>query len=65
MARDFERSAKIVMSLVRVDLALGRDADAQESIRMALCEASEVGRTRNTKLCKAFGDGRQTPMQKM
>jgi hypothetical protein len=57
MKLDFDRGAAIVLSLVKADLALGRDAAALETIRMAMCEASEVGRKRNTKLCKAFGDG--------
>jgi hypothetical protein len=58
--RDFDRSAKIVLNLVKSALLPGNggDAQAQESIRMALCEASEVGRKLNAKLHKVIGDGR-------
>jgi hypothetical protein len=50
--RDFDRSAKIVLNLVKSALLPGNggDAQAQESIRMALCQASDVGRDRTVRL---------------
>jgi hypothetical protein len=44
MIGDFQASAKIVLKLARVSLALGREDEAIEAIRRALCAAAQVER---------------------
>ena len=54
--RDFRRSAKIVLNLVKGHLMAGQQAQAEEVIRVALCQASEVGHDRLAKLYEALGN---------
>ena len=54
--RDFTRSAKIVLNLVKGHLMAGQQAQAEEVIRVTLCQASEVGHDRLAKLYEAFGN---------
>jgi hypothetical protein len=44
MTEDFQVSAKIVLNLARASLALGREDEAIEAIRRALCAAAQVER---------------------
>jgi hypothetical protein len=56
MSRDFEITSGLVLNLVKSALLPGNGGDpqAREAIRMALCEASEIGRRKADKLRDTF-----------
>jgi hypothetical protein len=40
---DFQRTARVLLNLIRVDLRMGYDDNAMETLRHVLIEASRIG----------------------
>lgn len=58
--KDFQRSAKVLLNLISSHLKLGEYKQAEEAIRIGLCQASDVGRDRTVKLYNSINDGSST-----